>query len=194
MDCKTTRPSPKPIFPPDLLPEQGFGERGAATRPGCSASFLRAQVSLEHDLIGKLVPTFLRPCSGAAFFLSTHGDKISGGSSTGSHRAIWCQRSDVLSRVNERPSRAARFGPAVWSDRIRKPIGGRHGERPTEEQSREEETEAGQEEGNAGGFAIGVNRSARKAWRRRRFEETPLTLSEGLRSNSNLDSFGRRQG
>jgi hypothetical protein len=56
------------------------------------------------------------------------------------------------------------------------PIGGRCGERSKEEQSREEETEARQEEGNTRGFAVRVKRSARKAWRKQRSEEKSVTF------------------
>src|SRR6185437_5521438 len=51
------------------------------------------------------------------------------------------------------------------------PRGGRRGQRPTEKQSREEEAEAGQEEGGRSLYADRLDRSARQARPRRRSEK-----------------------
>jgi hypothetical protein len=60
-----------------------------------------------------------------------------------------------------------------------------HGQGPAAKQSREEEAEAGQEEGDPGGFADGVARSAREVRPKRRPEK-------GLVTNSATSRFSAR--
>jgi hypothetical protein len=76
---------------------------------------------------------------------------------------------------------------AILLSVIREPGGGRRGQRPTAEQQREEEAEAGQEEARAGAFSP-VPRSAPKAGLERRPEEV-LTLLFGLSRFVPLERF-----